>query len=53
MQEAEEMQAHFLGQEDTLEEEMATRSNNLAGKIPWTGEPEGLQSVRSQRVEYN
>ena len=36
-----------------LEEEMATHSNIPAGKIPWTGEPRGLQSVRSQRVEHN
>ena len=28
----------ILGQEDPLEEEMATHSNILAWKIPWTGE---------------
>ena len=53
MQEAKETQVRFMGQEDTLEEEMATHSNILAGKIPWAGEPKGLQSVRSQRVEHN
>ena len=37
-----------LGWEDPLEEEMATYSNILAGKIPWTEEPGGLQSVESQ-----
>ena len=36
--------ARFLGQEDPLEEGMATRSNNLAWRIPWTEEPGGLQS---------
>ena len=39
-----------LGSEDFLEEEMATCSSILAGKIPWTKEPGGLQSVGSQRV---
>ena len=28
-----------LGREDPLEEEMATHSSILAGKIPWTEEP--------------
>ena len=31
-----------------LEEETATCSSILAWKIPWTEEPGGLQSVRSQ-----
>jgi len=39
-----------LGQEDPLEEEMATHSSILAWKIPWTGEPGRLQSIGSQRV---
>ena len=39
-----------LGQEDPLEEEMATHSSILAWKIPWTEEPGGLQSVGWQRV---
>ena len=30
------------GQEDPLEKEMATHSRILAGKIPWTEEPDGL-----------
>ena len=42
-----------LGQEDPLEEEMATRSSILAWEIPWTEEPGGLQSTGSQRVGYN
>ena len=33
--------------EDPLEKEMATYSNILAWKIPWTEEPGGLQSMRS------
>ena len=34
-----------LGWEDPLEKEMAT------WKIPWTEEPGGLQSMRSQRAD--
>ena len=37
-----------LGQEDPLEEEMATHSSILAGKILWTEKPRGLQSMGSQ-----
>ena len=37
-----------LGWEDPLEEEMATHSSILAWKIPWTEEPDGLQSMGSQ-----
>ena len=33
-----------------LEEEMATHSSVLAWRIPGTGEPGGLQSMRSLRV---
>ena len=32
----------ILGWEGHLEEEMATHSSVLAGKIPWTEEPGGL-----------
>ena len=42
-----------LGREDLLEEAMATHSNILAWKIPWTEEPGELQSVGSQRVEHD
>ena len=38
----------ITGQEDPLEEEMATHSNILAWKIPWTEEPGRLQSLGSQ-----
>ena len=43
-----EMRAQSLGQEDALEEEMATHSSVLAWEIPWTEEPGGLQSMGSQ-----
>ena len=39
-----------LGGEDPLEEETATRSSILAGKIPQTEESCGLQSMGSQRI---
>ena len=42
-----------LGQEDPLEKEMVTHSRILAWKIPWTEEPGGLQSMRSQRVRHD
>ena len=42
-----------LGQEDPLEKAMATHSSILAWKIPWTEEPSGLQSMRSQRVGHD
>jgi len=41
------------GWEDPLEKEMATHSNILAWEMPWTEEPGGLQSVRSQRVRHD
>ena len=44
-----QIQVRSLGQEDPLEEGMATHSSILAWKIPWTEEPRGLQSVGSQR----
>ena len=38
------------GQEELLEKEMVIQSNILVWKIPWAEEPEGLQSIGSQRV---
>ena len=38
-----------MSQEDSLEEGMAPHSSILAGKIPWTEEPGGLQSMGSQK----
>ena len=43
----------FLGREDPLEQEMAIHSNTLAWKIPWTEEPDRLQSMGSQRVGHD
>ena len=40
-----------LGWEDPLEEDMATRSSILSWRIPWTEEPGGLQSMRSQESD--
>ena len=37
-----ETRVHSRGQEDLLEQEMATHSSILARKIPWTEEPGGL-----------
>ena len=42
-----------LGQEDLLQEEMATHSSILAGRIPWTEEPGGLQPIGLQRAEHD
>ena len=39
-----------VGGKDPLE---AIHSSIPAWEIPWTEEPEGLQSTRSQRVRYN
>ena len=47
-----ETQAWSLGQEDFLEEGMATHFNIFAWRIPRTEEPGGLQSVGSQRVGH-
>ena len=37
----------------TLEEGMATHSSILAWRIPWTEEPDGLQSIGLQRIGYD
>ena len=44
-----ETQIQSLSQEHTLKKEMATHSNILAWRIPWTKEAGGLQSLGSQR----
>ena len=38
---------------DPLEKGIATHFSILAWKIPWMEEPEGLQSMRSQRVGHD
>ena len=45
-----ETQVQSLGQEDPLEEEMATHASILAWRIPWTEEPVGLKFMELQRV---
>ena len=47
------MHIRSLGQEDPLEEDMATHSSILAWRIPWTEEPGRLQSIRSHRVGHD
>ena len=49
VQEPLETRVRSLGQEDPLEEEMATHSSILAWEIPRTEDPGGLQSVGSQK----
>ena len=39
--------------QEGLQEGLATQSSILAWKIPWTEEPGGLQSMRSQRVGHD
>ena len=48
-----EFRVRSLGQEDPLEKGMAMHSSILAWRSPWTEEPGGLQSVRSQRVRHD
>ena len=48
-----ETQVQFLGQEDPLEKEMAIHSSSLAWKIPWTEEPDKIQSMGSKRVGHD
>jgi len=48
-----ETRIRSLGQEDPLEKGMATHSRICAWRIPWTEEPDGLQSMGSQRAGHN
>ena len=48
-----QMPVRPLCREDPLEEGMATHSSILAWRVPWTEEPGGLQSMRSQRVGHD
>ena len=48
-----ETQVQSLGQEDPLEKEMEIHSSTLAWKIPWTEEPDRLQSTGLQRVGHD
>ena len=53
MLETQETQVRSLGQEDPLEEGMATHSSVLAWRIPQTEKPGGLRSMGSQRVGHD
>ena len=46
-----ETQAQFLDQEEPLEKEMATHSNILAWKIPWTEYSGSLPLMGSQELD--
>ena len=48
-----ETRVRSLGQKDPLEKAMAIHSSTLAWKIPWTEEPDRLQSMGSQRVRHD
>ena len=50
VQEMQETQVRSLGLENVLEKKMATHSNILAWRIPWTEEPGGLVPMGSHRV---
>ena len=52
-QEAQETGIPSLGQEDPLEEDIATHSSILVWRIPWTEEPGRVQFTRSQRVRQD
>ena len=47
------MQVQSLGQENPLEEEIATHSSILDWEIPRTEEPDGVQSMGLQRVGHD
>ena len=46
-----ETEVQSLGWEDPPEKGMAAHSNILAWEIPWTEEPDGLQSTGSQKSQ--
>ena len=53
MQEMQETWVKFLVWENSLEDAMATLSSILAWRIQWTEEPDGLQSMGSQKVRHD
>ena len=53
MWKTQERRVQSLGQEDPLEEGMATHRSIFVWRIPWTEESGGLQSMGSQRVGYD
>ena len=50
VQETQETQVPSLSREDPMEKEMGTHSRILAWRIPWTEEPDRLQSMGLQTV---
>ena len=53
MQEMQETWVQTMDEEDPLEEEMATPSSIRAGILPRIEEPDGLQSVGSQKLRHD
>ena len=53
VQETQEMRVRSLGQEDPLQEAMATHSSILAWELPWTEEPGGLQLIGLQKSQHD
>ena len=53
MQDTQEMWVQSLGEEDLLEEGVATHSSILAWRNPWTEELGGLQSTGWKRVGHD
>ena len=47
------MRVQSLGQEDSLEKEMATHSSVLVWRSPWTEEPDELLSTGLQKVRHD
>ena len=47
-----EFRVRSLGQQDSLEKEMATHSSIIDLEIAWTEEPSGLWSMGSKRVRH-
>ena len=47
------MWVQSLGQEDSLEKEMATHFSILAYKMPWTEDPGRLQSTGSKKSDMD
>ena len=48
-----EMMVQSQCPQDPLEEGMATHFSVLAGRIPWTEEPDRLQSIELQKVRHD
>ena len=53
IQERQETWVQSLGQEDPLVESMVTHASILAWRIPWTEEPDRLQSIGLHRAGHD